>query len=219
MVQRQELSVASKTPRQRNTDSISNNFLVIIKSTVHGTVVARLPEEVQMQLSSEWDTPFLQGSGNQLVEVAAQTIFNVSTKTQLASGQVWSGSTPIELTLPLDFYADENSTLEVIEPVVKLAKMALPRLSGGIGGFYTSPGPRIFPRQKNPGDNITIKLGNFLNFKQVIVVSVNPNFVVRDLTPTGEPLRCSCDITFRSMYTLTGNELQSQFTGLAAKSQ
>lgn len=213
-----KLEPASKTSRQNNVEKFSPNFLVTIFSSVHGGVVARLPEELQFQLSSEWDTPLLQGGGvGGILESLVQEGFGVSTKTQFASAQVWSGSSPIEITLPLEFYAENNPRLEVIDPIIKLAKMALPRKSGGNGaserGLFVPPGPRIFGfnTQNIQNDQITIDIGNFLNFKKVVIVSVNPVFKTRDMLASGEPLSVTCEVVFRSMFSLTGEDFESMF--------
>lgn len=206
-------------------DDFSNVFLVTIKASSgldDVSVIARLPEEIQMQLASEWDTPFLQSGGTGILEVAAQTLGGVSTKTQFASAQVWSGSSPIELTLPLEFYAQENATRDVVQPIVALAEMALPRTSNrGEGGLFTPPGPRVFAKfGKLQGDtNITVQIGSFLTFKRVIITTVNPTFVTRDMTQDGAPLRATCEVTFRSMFTLTGDQLRENFNGLARRTR
>ena len=209
-----KLNTRSESPRQNDSRFFSPNFLVYILSTQHGQVVARLPDELQMQLASEWDTPLL-SSGASPLETLVQSGFGVSTKTQFASAQVWSGSSPIEITLPLEFYAEENPKLEVVQPIVKLCQMALPRRSGESGekGLFIPPGPRIFGFNINElgNDQINIQIGNFLNFEKVIVTQVNPTFVTRDMTQAGFPLRATCEVTFRSMFSLTGSDFSDMF--------
>ena len=207
----------SNSPRQNDTRFFSPNFLVTVFSSVHNGVVARLPEELQMSLTSEWDTPLL-SSGASALETLVQNGFGKSTRTQFASAQVWSGSSPIEITLPLEFYAEENPKLEVVEPIVRLSKMALPRRGSTDKGLFTPPGPRIFKvdtRQlSNKHDDITISVGNFLTFNRVIITNVNPTFITRDMTQDGLPLRATCEVTFRSMFSLSGDDFSSMFNDI-----
>jgi hypothetical protein len=205
----------SQSDRQNRENYFSSNFLVFIKSTFNGVVVGRLPEEISMQLSSEWDTPLL-SSGVSPVEVLLQEGLGKSTKTQLASAQVWSGSAPIDITIPLEFYADKDPRKEVIQPIINLTKMALPRKSGDTkGGLFTPPGPRIFRKNTRKfsklSDLINIDIGNFMNFNKVIITSVNPTFTTRDMTQNGKPLKSSCEITFRTMFSLTGDDFETMF--------
>ena len=204
---------SSQSPRQNDTRFFSNNFLVTIYSSAHGSVVARVPEEFIIQLQSEWDTPLLSSEAG-FVETAVQQLGR-SIKIQYASAHVWTGSSPTEITLPLEFYAERNPKLEVVEPIVRLARMALP--SGGQGrGFFKPPGPRIIDVEKFGIDNIandqiTISVGKFLKFTQVVVTNVNPTFITRDMGKAGYPLRATCEIVFRSLFSLTGEDLAEMF--------
>ena len=205
--------------RQSNTNEFSTNFLVKINSSVNGAVVARAPEEVSLRLSSEWDTALGQSTSSNLGILGAE-VAGTSIRTQFSSAQVWSGNSPIEITLPLEFYSESSSREEVINPIVKLAKMALPRKGGsinipGIGevGVFIPPGPRIFNLQNDANDQITIQFGNFVTFRKVIITEVEPVFVTRDMHSSGFPLRARCEITFRTIFSLTGDAFQEMFNG------
>lgn len=199
----------SATSRQNDTRYFSNNFLATVYSSRHGGVVARAPEELSIQLSSEWDTPLLQSGVSGAIEIGLQELANRSVRTQFASAQVWSGSSPIEITLPLEFYAESDPKLEVIDPIIKLAKMALPGSVGKNFGQFVPPGPKIF--DFTSGDQISIDIGNFLNFQKVLIIGVNPTFITRDMTQKGLPLKATCEVTFRSMFSLTGNDFAGMF--------
>lgn len=204
----------------------SDLFTVIIKSSNTAgnkgyTVTARLPQEIQLQLSSVWDSPFVQSTGNALVESLSNAV-GVSSKLQYASAQIWSGSSPIEITLNLEFYAESDPAREVLQPIIQLSRMALPRLAGTKkGGLFSPPGPRIFTLdidgQDTSGDKITIKIGKFMNFTNVIITDVSPVFSTKDMGRAGIPLKASCSITFRSMYTFTGAELEAALTGSSSE--
>jgi hypothetical protein len=121
------------------------------------------------------------------------------------------------MTLPLEFYAEDNVSNEVINPIVTLGKMALPRARGN--AFYAPPGPRIFGDLgerhvglKNEGDHIIVRIPSFLTFSNIIIVSVDPEFVTRDMHETG-PMRATCSVTFRTLYAFTEQELEATFDG------
>lgn len=200
----------SETSRQNVVDDFSVNFLVTVYSSCHGAVVARLPEELQLQSSAEWDAALAGGGPAGITNYIAQEVGGVSTRTQFASAQVWSGNAPGELVLPLEFYAQDNPKIEVVDPIIKLNKMLLPRLKGREGGLFVPPGPRTILRNKSH-DQITIDVGNFLFFTNVVITNVSQVFVTRDMTQSGLPLRASCEVTFRTLFSLTGNQFEAMF--------
>lgn len=204
----------SPSNRHRNPELFSPNYLVYIKSDRHNcTVVARAPQELSLSLNSEWDTPLAQNGISSVVEVAIQEGLNLSKQHQYASAQVWSGSSPIEITLDLEFQAEEDPVREVVQPIINLGKMLLPELKGDQGdlGFFTPPGPKVFNKGRQFEDFITVSLGGFMVFKKVIVLSVNPVYNVRDMGVSGLPLRATCSVTFRTYLSLTGSDFASMF--------
>lgn len=207
------------SPRMRNEELFSPKFLVKIVSSKHGAVVASLPDQVSMDLSSDWDTAIGGGgTANTGLGIIAAEALGLSVRTQYSSAQVWSGNSPININIPLQFYADSSSKDEVLSPIIKLVKMALPRMSSDSKsrfaklGLFVPPGPRIFDINSNANDEISIQLGSFLLFRKVIITNVNPTFISRELHATGFPLKASCDITFRTIFSLTGNEFERMFT-------
>lgn len=229
-------SIISKSNSERQNDSTRFNpdFFTLISSSQHGNVVARLPEEVPISISSEWESP-LSSFGGLKTKVADFTLretTGLTLKNQLFSSQIWSGSSPIEMTVPLEFYADRDPSREVIQPIIRLAKMALPRYNNNpdlknILTYdnkqlplkpLTAPGPTIFDEENEfvKSDEIVIQLGNFLKFKRVIITNININFNTRDLVGNtryskGKPLRASCELTFRTIQSLTGEDFFSMF--------
>jgi len=211
--------ITSASPRQRDEGNFSNNFLVKIISSQHGSVIARAPEELALQLSSEWDSALGGGGSNSGLGILAAEGAGLSTRNEFSSAQVWSGNSPIEITIPLEFYAEESSQEEVVNPIIKLVKMALPRKGGttnipGVGevGLFVPPGPRIFNTGGSANDQITIQLGKFVTFRKVIMIEANPVFVTKEMHSSGFPLRATCEIRFRTIFSLTGDDFQGMFS-------
>lgn len=205
-----------KNMSNRHNDEVkfSKHFLIFIKSTANNShVVCRAPEDLSLQLTSDWDNAIDGGSVASVIELGAQEALGRSTKSQFASAQIWAGTSPINITISLEFHAEENPRQEVLNPIIELTKMALPRQSGSGGskGLFVPPGPRIFNKDGTSNDNISITLGNFLQFRKVIITDVSPVFSTRDMGKDGIPLRAKCDVTFRTSFSLTGADFENMF--------
>lgn len=232
--------IPEKSERQSDESKFNKNFFAFITSTIHDNVVARLPEEVPITISSEWEAPIagaFSGLRGKIADFTLRETTGVTLKNQLFTSQIWSGSSPIEMTIPLEFYADRDPLREVLLPIIALSKMALPRYNNteltdkanrsiqkaidelGITAKnlelkpLTAPGPLIFDAETSEvkSDEITIQLGEFLLFKRVIITNVDMNFNTRDLVKEGKPLRASCEVTFRTIQSLTGEDFAGMF--------
>ena len=190
------------------------SFLVSITSSQHGQVVSRVPERVSINLQSEWDT-VLGGGVSKFFNFALQETAGISANTKFSTAQGWQGTAPIEITLPLDFYAEQSIANEVVNPIATLTKMALPRANGS---FYAPPGPRVFSNLAErftvdtDSDHISVVIPGFLELTNMIVVSVNQEWVTRDMHKDG-PLRASCSVTFRTLFAFTQQDIEDSFLG------
>ena len=199
--------------RQTDETYFSPHYTMEINSSRHGIVKARVPEQIQMQITSEWDS-ILGSSGLTSIGVLVSELSKFSTRNEFTSALAWAGNTPIELTIPLEFYAESHAEEEVIEPIRKLGRMALPGSKSLFNGniiLFSPPGPRLFDLGDATSDDIIIQIGNFLYFTQVVIVGINPTFSTKDLSPEGFPLRASCDVTFRTVLTLTYDKYSRLF--------
>lgn len=200
--------------RYQDSEVFSPAYLITVTSSSHGSVVARLPQEVSFQIRSDWQAAIAGEPFGHTANIVAGEISGYSLKTQRMTAQTWLGNSPLEITLPLDFQAEINSQLEVVDPIIRLCQMALPKPGGntGIGGeSFIQPGPRIFGIADNANDTIIIKIGKFIQFSKVIIVNVSPVYKTQDMSKDHKPLRASCSMTFRSMFTLTSSDFAHQF--------
>jgi hypothetical protein len=178
-------------------------YLVIISSSVHGTVQAWLPQDIALEIVSSWG--FIVGGGeegNAGINWLSTISVGVVPRGQYLSSQEWRGGGPLDLILPLHFFATEDSNREVIKPIKTLIKMSLPRKSDpnaapGIAFQLVPPGPRqspgpifsfiggvfkeiigpFLPNQvSTEPDIINVYVGNFLRLPGVFVLSVQPTF-------------------------------------------
>jgi hypothetical protein len=109
-------------------------------------VQAYVPEEdLTLQFGGRWAAPFadpgnLVGGGPGVRSVAG--VFGVALTDPRLTSLVWQGMETPTISLNLDFFAEDDSRLDVIEPMVALARMALPRVSD-LGVGIVAPGPSI----------------------------------------------------------------------------
>jgi hypothetical protein len=109
-------------------------------------VQAYVPEEeLVLQFGGRWAAPFadagnLVGGGTGVK--AAAGVFGVALSDARLTSLVWQGMDTPTISLNLDFFAEEDARLDVVEPMVALARMALPRVSD-LGTGIVAPGPSI----------------------------------------------------------------------------
>jgi hypothetical protein len=203
------MPTAGRVPSFRN---INQAYLVTISSSQHGDVVARLPEQIVMRIGSEWE-PALRIPGVGFVEKLSQELIGKSLKIQRFTAQVWSGNSPIEMELNLEFVAETNPEQEVLAPIRLLAAMVLPRKARGAGvdARVVPPGPRIFGISgEGANDHIVVTIGKFLKFDNVIALEASPIFHAK-MDSGGRPLRAELVLRFRTMLSLTANDLTTLF--------
>ena len=94
----------------------SELYRVKITSSALGvTVQGWLPEEFTFGVDSEWEPIY--GQDQSTLSRFASGL-GVSTRSTSASTQIWTGNSPISLTIPIDFIATSRMRLtEVVSPV------------------------------------------------------------------------------------------------------
>lgn len=193
-------------------------YIVIISSSIYGTVQAWLPEQIVLEIASHWG--FVVATED--LSAGASWFFSglsggVVPTAQYLTAQAWRGSTPLNLDLNLSFFATEDAYKEVIEPIKKLIKMTLPRRQSDGSIFLIPPGPKATPGwlenflsgfrvAKGEEDLINVYIGNFIRLKGVFISSVAPSFkgrltaaVVGTDIPAGLPTEGECKVSFRTL--------------------
>lgn len=190
------------------------------------TIISWLPEELDLSVESEWSTPLAGGASSELG--ALLSTINASAVAQWMTVAVWSGSSPIVMTLPLQFVAEDEGEADskVITPIRNLMKLALPSLASDDKEKWNNKFGILSPPGPNPAgqtgeqfehflgwgagsENINIKIGNFMEFKKIIVLRVNPVFSTL-LDKNGLPMRANVSFTFRTY----NSPLKSDMNGI-----
>lgn len=196
------------------------NYKVRIAQAGGGQVEAYVPETFQLAVTSQFGQPFGQGISNSTVGTAAKMLGLGALTSQAMTAQVWEGTQPIEITLELELVAESDPKAEVLEPIKKLLAMTMPS-RGGSGFLLDPPGPKYvdivdwhaFEAAKGEGKakkQITVQIGTFLLFDNVVIESVNTTFYSM-MHESGIPLRAVVAVTFKTFFIQLSDDIPRIF--------
>jgi len=222
-------------------ERVENPYIVTVRSRdehYNDILIIRsiLQEDVQMRTSGRWEgfglgTTLLTAQAEKMV----QWIWKASTTVSWLSRRVWQGTTPIELNLSLRFEAEENELEEVVKPTLALQQLALPGrrvVRGAVGEWFLGkfggkaaespegitavypPGPSPF--RSGEGDIITIKVGDFLEFKQVVVKNIDVKYPPK-FTRDGRPISSSVSVQFETYEIVTKGDLNEIYKNVSQR--
>jgi len=130
------------------------DIIVEINNDPSQTVVGKLPVNFDFEVASSWSSPFASFGHGTFGNILA--LGGISLKFQAASVQVWEGSAPINIRLPIEFFATgkkkpgingvskSGAWDEVVTPIIRLMKLAAPTLRDANGAaMYDPPGPNV----------------------------------------------------------------------------
>lgn len=196
----------------------NENYKVFIKQAGGGEVEAYVPETFQLSVNSAFGQPFGQGLNNSTIGTLSK-IWGVALTSQSMTAQIWEGTQPIEITLELELVAESSPKNEVLEPIKKLLAMTMPS-RGAAGSLLEPPGPKYKDIMiwkafggKGPGGinkQITIRIGTFLLFDNVVIESVNTTFYSM-MHESGIPLRAVVAVTFKTFFIQLSDDLPNIF--------
>lgn len=166
------------------------NYLAQIQSTAGISLVADLPESLNVTISNSWEPRFAAGL-NEMVGAFdfMSRLIGENIMVQELSRMMWMNTTPIELPLTLTFDARNSAFEDVFKPMRALELLALPDLHGPL---LTAPGPSA----KNPNRNrISIFIGRMWYFPSVVITSVSSAYDTK-MAADGYPISGQTEITF-----------------------
>lgn len=218
-------------------EQVDSRYKIYVSSAQVGkTVEAVLQDKISLKITSEWE-PFLPlGTVSQVANSATQLVGGVSLLSRFMTRRIWKGTSPIGITITLQFESINNTYNDVVDPVISLMKMALPYEDNDLQVFgakiplVSPPGPSPFTTGNDnvsndqklstgdvdkianslkKGDQISIKIGNFMKFDSVIISEVTPE-VSNRMSVDGFPISASVSISFETYEIITRETLSSR---------
>jgi len=203
------------------------NYKAYIKADGLPPIDLYLPESFNLNVRSQYDTPFAQGLPSSILPDKLGKIVSgysaatgISTAPQAATAQIWQGSAPIEFQLPFILIADTSARTDVLNKIRDLMKLVMPSKTNG---FLTSPGPKIegfseffrpesYSDKPKLKDNISLHIGRFIYYKSVVITDVDSTYDTK-MDAEGLPIRAVVNISFKTFFTPVKEDLDEIFGG------
>lgn len=145
-------------------------FLKVYITSQTSMVVGYIGEGSSASIESMWESPFandsLGGVAGAITAAAgklaggAQAASGNTSKSDFNSLLIWEGQQPPEFNLVVDFKAEMNAKIEVMDAIMTLKQMASPELNAAMpGGRRPSP--------------VIVDIGRRLKLMDVVIRSVN----------------------------------------------
>lgn len=201
-----------------------------IKSKEQGylNIEGYLPESLAINLTASWDNvlkDFLSGAditkaGGWVGALAsgANTIMDLlgmkTAYSQISSYPTWTGTEPIQFSIPFRFDAVNDTNKDVVEPWVNLMKLVCPMKDGEL---LTAPGPSItFDKETkvplfNKSRVLSLSIGKFIYIRGVVVTSVS-NTLFSKFDINGKPIQAEADVTLRTVFSPTVTDIENWFS-------
>jgi hypothetical protein len=187
-------------PKYDTKFGISPHYQCVIKNRDLGVeVVAYLPDSFQIDVAADYTTPFtdfLFGSSSLMSTMLFYMRLTGSLPmTREMTMQLWNGSSPAAISLPLILIADTNAEIDVSNKALSMLQLTAARESknGPTKGFIESPGPSII--MDKTADNVGKALPKDIDGLKEAV----SNVTTEDSTTVGTILKNISDaISFRN---------------------
>lgn len=163
-------------------------------------VIIDTPEQFTFAISSTWESR-LPGiaSAAQATRDATAGVLGLGFIHKEETRQLWQGTTPIEVSLTLNFDAKDNAYNDVFVPLMCLAGMALPEENAH--NVLFPPGPtRIDSRNA-----IQLVVGKYWRMDDGLMTSTQPTFDTR-LAEDGYPISGQVEVTIRASITYSRSD-------------
>ena len=178
-------------------------------------ILAVLSGPFSVDATSNWEGVLKMGASQVLetIDNFAQGLFGNTIRQPWLSRKLWTGTTPLTFTLPLQFVSFDDAEAQVVKPMMGLLSLVYPRLDYDAGDVdaadmfstYFVPGPTLFyvndgayDSASDEGDRVEITLGKFLHFKGCYIKSVGFN-VENSFSVDGWPHNVKASVTFETM--------------------
>lgn len=174
-------------------------FKVHIKS---GSVdiVAEMPNDINVAITQEYENPFKLAS-NVTLQHLAQRFLDQTLSFDTNQLFTWVGGSALQLSIELEFVAEDSSYKDIVYPVRELIRLSVPRRNEN----WKNLRPPITQQ-----GNVSVSIGKMLYMSQVLITSVNP-ILTRPILKDGVPLRVPFAVTLQTRYIPTRDRIDQIF--------
>lgn len=196
----------------------------IFSRTDEAKIVCPIQDPFEIKVESEW-RPFISAENylgkytdlaENFAQAAGKTLYN-----KYFSRRIWAGTSPIDIVLPLKFYAVNSTIFDVLQPVVYMFRAALPTRKSIIDkntdlvdvnlDILTPPGPSPFSEfNSRRMGKIDIYFGTFARFQNVIISSVSTTFDHKK-DQNGFPISAEVKVNFQTYEMWTADKAAYAF--------
>ena len=189
-----------------NDPTISNHLKAFLRREAGPTVVGVIGEGSSRELTALWESPFENDTPGSMFAKAGGIVQagalggvgeGMTSKSTLNTTQVWSGTTPLNFNLVLEFYAISEAYNAVQAAVIELEKMAAPEIN------KATPGGRI-------PQSVTLRVGKQIIYPECVITNVS-----RDLdgpiSQDGYPLRGTVNLQLQTKTTVNQSDIAGTF--------
>lgn len=212
---------APDSPARNSASGVHPNYQVILEVTGDPElkpglfpIVGNLPERINLEFSSSWDTPFAKSDFGNAAEALTKGKVNaniandmlgaagIATRAKHQSAHVWQSSSPLVFNIDFVLNARTNSMKDIKEKHLALLKLAAPGEALG-GLILTQPGPSLLSSAAQSmgfnGRQITLKIGKYLEMRNVLITSVSSD-VTCMFTDDGIPTTVTINVGVQSFF-------------------
>lgn len=210
---------------------VAPEYIILVKNTRNWIIRGVMQEAFVMGVDSSW-APIVPQSVSFMVNYVSQFVTGSALVAKWATRRIWTGTSPIRMKVELVFNAVANEYSEVVRPCLRLQQMALPYIPSGRTGLQNAiplmnpPGPSPFAETEaarqsifnatvagsevfiGSGDKITIRIGKFLEFVNVVVRDVQVSYSNK-MTQGGFPVSSKATITFETYEMMDVDSLEA----------
>ena len=186
--------------------TISPHLKAYLRREGGPTVVGIIGEGSSRELTALWESPFENDTPGSMFAKAGGIVQagalggvgeGMTSKSTLNTTQVWSGTTPLNFNLVLEFYAISEAYNAVQAAVIELEKMAAPEIN------KATPGGRI-------PQSVTLRVGKQIIYPECVITNVS-----RDLdgpiSQDGYPLRGTVNLQLQTKTTVNQSDIAGTF--------
>jgi hypothetical protein len=208
------------------------------KGNVSDSVSTVMPENWSTSLDIGWQPQFANllkealaaAVGGAKAEFAtnAANAMGFQIQNKALSSNIWQGTSYLTISIPFIFKVESDVNTELLEPIQRLMRWALPTTTDIMGMDVALAAPyRPFTKlsadtskkqtstsstlvEGNAGSPVTVQFGNFFTLPSCIITSINQTYDSM-FDKDGKPVSAKLDVQVMSTTLITAEDIDSMF--------